>query len=230
MVNDVKDEDTIDMPFATRLSCGLLDCNLGQGDESGGRYKTPPHLTKIEETQKDMEQHLLVHSLMKNDGGTKNRPKVEAISRPSLQEGSSEGAYKFFHYEWKHYKETSNMWDQETVKQLIHCVNSDIRRKVFESTMGALDSEDNILKHLKQLCVKSQNRLVNIVEFGELVQGREEPVAVNLARLKGAAANCGFKLRCTKEGCGHEIDYSRNYHFSVDQRVIRCWNPGRNSS
>ena len=88
------------------------------------------------------------------------------------------------------------MSNQDTIKQLIHCVNSDIRRKVFESTMGVLDSEETILKHLKQLCVKSQNRLVNIVEFGELIQGREEPVAVSLARLKGAAANCGFRLKC----------------------------------
>ena len=129
MVFEKKEESEVDMPNATRLSCGLLDCKLGQGDELGDRYKTPPHLTKIEETQKDMEQHLQVHALMKNDDERKNRPKIEAISRPNLQEGSSEGAFQFFLYEWKHYKENSNMSEKEIVKQLIHCVNSDIRRK-----------------------------------------------------------------------------------------------------
>ena len=69
MVLDIKEENITDMPPATRLSCGLSDCKLGQGDELGSRYKTPPHMTKIEETQKDMEQHLMVHSLVKDDLG-----------------------------------------------------------------------------------------------------------------------------------------------------------------
>ena len=91
MVFEIKEENGVEMPYATRLSCGLSDCKLGQGDELGGRYKTPPHLTKIEETQKDMEQHLQVHALMENYDERKSTPKIEAISRPNLQEGSSGG-------------------------------------------------------------------------------------------------------------------------------------------
>ena len=196
------------MSNATRLICGLSNCTLGQGDEEGGTYKTPPHLTRIEETQKDMEQHLQVHTLLKKENEKGNRPKLEAISRPVLKEGSSEGAYQFFIYEWKQYKESSCMTEQEKIKQLIHCVSSDVRRKVFESTMGAQESEETILKHLKRLCVKSQNRLVNIVEFCEISQGREEPIAVTIGRLKRSAANCGFKIKCNNEECNHEVDFS----------------------
>ena len=187
---------------------GCQAVHWARGRKKGVVIRHPPHLTRIEETQKDMEQHLQVHKLLQSDTEKGNRPKLEAISRPVLKEGSSEGAYQFFVYEWKQYKESSCMTDQEKIKQLIHCVSSDVRRKVFESTMGAQESEETILKHLKRLCVKSQNRLVNIVEFGEIAQGREEPVAVTLARLKGSASNCGFKIRCSKEDCNQEVDFS----------------------
>ena len=60
------------------------------------------------------------------------------------------------------------------------------------------------------MCIKTQNRLVNIVEFGEMAQGLEEPIAVNLARLRGAAANCCFKLKCSKPGCDQQVDYSED--------------------
>ena len=60
------------------------------------------------------------------------------------------------------------MSDQETLKQLTHCVSSEIRRKLFESTMGCEVDEESILNHLKRLCIKTQNRLVII-----------EPIAVS---------------------------------------------------
>ena len=88
MVFEIKEKSEVDIPYATRLFCGLLDYKLGQGDELGGQYKTPPHLTIIEEMQKDREQHLQVHGLMRNDDEKKNRPKIEALSRSNLQKGS----------------------------------------------------------------------------------------------------------------------------------------------
>ena len=208
-------EETSDekMPLATRLVCQIPNCNLGQGDETGQRYVTPAHLARIEETQKDMEQHLLVHQLIVNGAKREDdryRPKLEAITRPSLKEGSTEGGYQFFVHEWKQYKESSTASEKELLKQLTHCVGADIRRKLFESNLGGVETEETILKHLKRLCVKSQNRLVNVVEFGEMMQGQEEPVAVTLARLRGAAANCGFKIKCSKDGCAQEVDYSED--------------------
>ena len=209
------DEDTEaeKMAPATRLLCGIPDCTLGQGLEEGGRYLTPSHLSRIEETQKDMEQHLQVHQLLMNGKKEENnafRPKIEAILGPSLKEGSSEGSYQFFLHEWRQYKDSVKMSEQELLKQLTYCVESDIRRKLFESSMGGEQNEASTLEHLKRLCVKTQNRLVNVVEFGELVQGLDEPIAVNLARLRGAAANCGFKIKCNKDTCDQIVDYSED--------------------
>ena len=57
-----------------------------------------------------------------------------------------------------------------TLKQLAHCVSTEMRRKFFESTMGYEIDEESVLKHLKRLCIKTQNRLVNLIEFGEMTQ------------------------------------------------------------
>ena len=53
---------------------------------------------------------------------------------------------------------------------------------------------------MKRLRVKTQNSQC-CVEFGELVHVQEEPIAVNLARLKSAAANFGFRIKCTNNDC-----------------------------
>ena len=63
MDSNNKEVETTMAP-ATRLKCGVPDCALGQGSEEGQAYMTPPHLSKIEETQKDMEQHLQEHQLI----------------------------------------------------------------------------------------------------------------------------------------------------------------------
>ena len=71
---------------------------IGPGGGRRGSLQDTPPPDSFEETQKDMEQHLQVHRLLKSDTEKGNRPKLEAISRPVLKEGSSEGAYQFFLY------------------------------------------------------------------------------------------------------------------------------------
>ena len=79
----MNEDESGEMPAATRLECGIPNCTLGQGSEIGGRYKTPPHLARIEETQRDMEQHLQVHSLLKSD---KREEKENSLVRLYLLE------------------------------------------------------------------------------------------------------------------------------------------------
>ena len=49
---------------ATRLTCSLPNCTLGQEVETGERYKTAPHWETNTEVQTDMAMHLEVHKLM----------------------------------------------------------------------------------------------------------------------------------------------------------------------
>ena len=82
------------------------------------------------------------------------------------------------------------------------------QRKVFEGGCNRNAAEGDLLKALKKLCVRTQNRLVNIVEFGTILKSQDEQVAAVLSRLKGAALNCNFKVKCPFEKCGKEVNYS----------------------
>ena len=89
---------------ATRLVCGVPGCKLGPEENGEGTpYQTAVHLSKIDETQKDMDQHLLVHSLMLGvvNNGTRNPPstekvKAEKIPRPQLKDECTDSDWSFF--------------------------------------------------------------------------------------------------------------------------------------
>ena len=51
-----------------------------------------------------------------------------------------------------------------------------------------------------------------------MIQGQDESIAVYLARLKGAAANCGFKVKCSKSECDQVTDYSEEM---ISHQIVR---------
>ena len=67
-------------------------------------------------------------------------------------------------------------------------------------------SEEEFLRRVKRLAVKSTNTLVAQVRFFKLGQDRGEPGAAYLARLRGAAASCKFQVKCTS--CGVDTSYA----------------------
>ena len=73
---------------ATRLICGVPGCNLGPEENvEGTPYQTVAHLIKIEETQKDMDQHLFVNSLILGvvGHGRMNPPTTENVRQSKFQ-------------------------------------------------------------------------------------------------------------------------------------------------
>ena len=118
--------------------------------------------------------------------------KAEKIPRPQLKDECTDSDWSFFLYKWREYKDNTNLAGQQVTDQLRHCATVEIQRRVFEGGCDRNTTEADLLAALKRLCVRTQNRLVNIVEFGTLQQGQDEPVAALLARLKGAALNCSF--------------------------------------
>ena len=161
-----------------------------------------------------MEQHLLIHSLMLgvSSGGGRtpalNTAKDEKIPRPQIRDEGTDSDWSFFLYRWSEYKENSGLAGQQVTDQLRHCASVETQRKVFEGGCDRNAAEEDLLKALKKLCVRAQNRLVNIVEFGTILQSQDEPVAAVLSRLKGAALNCNFKVKCPFEKCGKDVNYS----------------------
>ena len=92
------------------------------------------HLSKIEETQKDMDQHLLIHSLMLgvSSGGGRtpalNTANAEKIPRPQIRDEGTDSDWSFFLYRWSEYKENSGLAGQQVTDQLRHCASVKTQR------------------------------------------------------------------------------------------------------
>ena len=102
---------------ATRLVSGFHGCKLGTGQEEEVPYQTSAHLYKIEETQKDMDQHILIHSLMvgvSSVGGriSVNTAKAEKIPGPQMRDEGTDSDKFFFLYKWSEYKDNSGLTGQ----------------------------------------------------------------------------------------------------------------------
>ena len=68
--------------------------------------------------------------------------------------------------------------------------------------------EDELLEAMRKLAVRSQNTLVNVVKFLDLVQDQDESAGSFVARLKGQANICNFSVKCTSITCGLNISYT----------------------
>ena len=94
------------------------------------------------------------------------------------------------------------------------------QRKVFEGGCDRNTTDEDLLKALKKLCVRTQNRMVNIVECVTIMQDQDEPVTALLTCLKGAALICNFKVRCPFLDCGKDVNYS-------EEIIAHQWVKGR---
>ena len=58
-------------------------------------------------------------------------------------------------------------------------------------------TEDELLKKVRQLVVKTRNKLVHRLKLGTMVQGGDEPITSFLTRLKLVARTGRFQVECT---------------------------------
>ena len=58
-----------------------------------------------------------------------------------------------------------------------------------------------MLAFLKQYSIRAQNKLVKVIEFLNLAQEGDEPMAKFISRVQGQAKVCDFTVKCRKESC-----------------------------
>ena len=194
------------MAPATRLLCPLgAACTLGQGDEIGASYRTPDHLATIEQTQKDMESHMAAHTIllqMKSQPqdtvspGQKSGARTDKLCRPEVAEGMTDADWEYFKDCWERYKKSARLEGETAAAQLWDCCSQDLARKVYDSGMSRASSEEQLLERIRNLAIKAQNKLCNIVSFFSMKQNQDEASGMFHARLKGQGAVCDFTTRC----------------------------------
>ena len=77
-------------------------------------------------------------------------------------------------------------------------------------------SEEEFLRRVRRLVVKSTNTLVSQVHVFKLGQDRGKPTPAYVARLRGAAASCKFQVKCTF--CGADTSYAEK---TLSHQLVR---------
>ena len=78
--------------------------------------------------------------------------------------------------------------------------SADVNKFLFEfvgpSVLNAA-SEEDLLKHIRKISVKTTHKEVHRMNFGKMSQSDKETITLYVARLKAKAALCDFNVACT---------------------------------
>ena len=139
--------------------------------------------------------------------GTGGGGKQEKLPRPSLATGITDADWAYFESQWKRYKRSARITDQDAVDQLWACASEELGRQCHDAGVTQDTSEEDLLATLKQCSIRAQNKLVNVVEFLDISQ-EPEPASKFTSRVKVQAKVCEFSVTCLVEECGQEVSYS----------------------
>ena len=153
-----------------------------------------------------------VHAASVNsDGGSLAVSKAEKVPRPVVKMDMGEDDYLYFESRWESYKRATGLKDAQLIRdQLLAACSEDLSRDLFRLVGSAIQllTEEKLLKKIKELAVRPQNNLINVVKLLGLEQERDEPIKNFLARLKGAANVCKLTVKCTAQECREDVSYS----------------------
>ena len=182
-----------EMAPATPIACQYQGCT----------FTTPANLQTIDQTLQMLRMHIdMSHAPATGQNNpqptAQAQSKPDKLKRPTISEGITEADWVWFKDRWTRYKDSTALTGKDIVNQLWDCASDDLSRRCFEAGPTADITEDELLKRLRKLSIKAQNKLVNIVEFLSMTQDTDEPVAMFTSRLRGQASVCDFSIKCSE--------------------------------
>ena len=127
--------------------------------------------------------------------------KVKTPDRPVINAGLDDRDWALFEDTWSCYKVMLNMEHDDARKRMeLRAACSDEVNKLLFEYVGP-DSlktctESELLKHIKDVAVKSIHKEVHRMAFNKMHQNSGEPITNYVARLKAKAFLCEFNIRC----------------------------------
>ena len=116
--------------------------------------------------------------------------------------------WDYFFFRWGEYKSMVNLGNKE--KEHLGASLGDIVISNVYGRLGKVKYEalsvGELLKEVKQLVVRSRNKLVHRLKLGTMTQDGEEPIAAFETRLKPVARIGKFQVECP--GCQQKVDYT----------------------
>ena len=144
----------------------------------GCEFTTSAGLPNYEMLMRDLELHIkCVHKDVTSSVGIENSKnsvisKPDRLPRPTVGEDITEADWLHFRDKWTRYKRSCLAGaDSHAVSdQLWACCEPGLELSVYNSGMKNDTGEDDLLEAMRKLAVRSQNTLVNVVKFLDLVQ------------------------------------------------------------
>ena len=113
---------------------------------------------------------------------------------------------------WKIYKKEARLNTTNIITQLITCCDEELRNQLFNAHSEIEEKEEEeVIKAIRELAVKSESVIVAQVNHVKCRQGRDEPVRKWFSRLKGQASVCDYTITFkTTDGMEHTKSYEDN--------------------
>lgn len=110
---------------------------------------------------------LIIHNnvhINENARSTKQRP--PKIDRPRIGKESSEEVWNMFVTKWTMFKESTQLSDEETLRQLFQCCEEELGDAILKGQSNVVKtSEEELLAVIKQLAVIPVSKVVRRSDF-----------------------------------------------------------------
>ena len=152
---------------------------------------------------------------------SQNQEKAEKIDKPNIKIGITLEEWLFLMNEWSNYKVLSKPSKQNISRILLQCCEVELRKNLYciYGSLGS-QSEEYVLKVIKEHAVQSENIVVARVTLHEMKQDQDETVRSLLARLKGQARLCNYSVKF-KPTCGNCGDEEQEYDVDYTDIQVR---------
>ena len=200
------------------LECPNAGCTLGK---DGDKYKTPE--LEAELAVKMLDLHVQQNHA-KGEVSFDKRNMRERQKKPSANMEMTEAKWRDFLNQWARYKRSSGINGQDIVDDLVLCLSDDLRLEVTSELGESLEDieEKDLLEAIKRMAVLVSNPMVHRNQMRDHKQGESEKVRGFVARVREAAIDCKFEVKCSDELCGKMVSYKEE--LIRDQCVfgLRC--------
>ena len=147
--------------------------------------------------------HISTHTASNTNNAQRvGSSKSEKIIRPKLSQGMPEEGWNSFIVQWKIYKSSAALSDDEGKLQLIYCCEQDLLEHVLRSDPDITGKEEpDQLASIRKLCVIPAAMGVRRSDVLNLTQDSAELSRSFLSRIQGKAATCNFVTSCKAVCC-----------------------------
>ena len=144
-----------------------------------------------------------------NENTRSAKQKPPKIDRPQIGKDSSEEVWNTFLTRWTMFKDSTQLSDSETLRQLFQCCDEELGDAILKGHSDAVkSSETELMRIIKQLAVIPVSVVVRRSDFIGTKQDLTENARAYTARLQGKAATCSDSCICPKDGCDQVVDFT----------------------